>query len=78
MIFVGLVATPAVTTLTVERGVVALNLVVSAPCRFVTPKTDIAVGAGFLEAKTSTFGTISRFQCRDARSDDPYSGRGVS
>ena len=68
-----------------DRGlVVALELVVSAPFRFVS---DDALGVGGWSrrsrpcraAKTSSFGTISmRRACRNAKSDDPYSGRGVS
>ena len=54
-----------------DRGrVVAQKLVVSPPIRFVTLSV-LAGGRGD--------GTISiRRVCRDAKNDDPYSGRGVS
>ena len=37
----------------------------------------VRVDAGCRDAKTSSFGTVSKFSRRDAKSDDPYSGRGV-
>ena len=37
-----------------------------------------AVDAGCRDAKTSSLGTILKFSRRDAKSDDLYSGRGVS
>ena len=68
-----------------DRGrVVALKLVVSAPFRFVG---DDPLGVGGWSrrsrphrgVKTSSFGNNSICRaCRDAKSDDPCSGRGVS
>ena len=67
------------------RGlVVALNLVLAAPVRFVSDDPLGVSGCSrrsrpCRDAKTRSFGTISiRRACRDAKSDDPYSGRRVS
>ena len=80
------------TTLSVLAGgcgdggqIVALKLAVSAPSwrrneefghhfDVVKPKVD----AGCRYAKTFSFGMISKVSRRDAKSDEPYSGRGVS
>ena len=56
-----------------DRGlIVALKLVVSAPFRFIgfvaTPKVmTLAVDAGWRGAKTSSFGTVSKFSRHDAK-----------
>ena len=68
-----------------DRGrVVALKLEVSAPFRFASDDPLRVCGWSrrsrlHCGAKTSSFGTIAiRRVCRDAKSDDPYRGCGVS